>query len=196
MAHAPNALNLMSFKYHNTLWVFCCKYSFTAESTDCINKSSVASKSLPQPHVLKGLVSNCCHIWRFRMILMVKETVHSLRTWAGTWIVIYCCHKYLPWYTQLLCWQFKMMPWHAKSSLHKGPVMRSFGVLFYVSLNKLQKKPLSSWQFETPWRSCSFIVIFSPITHNAHTVSRKGDLYGLLWVKITLGFIFIDVSYM
>ena len=38
--------------------------------------------------------------------------------------------------------------------LHKGPVMRGFGVWYFVSLNKLFKKqPICRW-FETPYYSC------------------------------------------
>ena len=50
-----------------------------------------------------------------------------------------------------------------KDSPHKGPVTRSFGVLFDVRLNKRLRTEWSYWCFETPWHlDVTSQRIFSP----------------------------------
>ena len=53
--------------------------------------------------------------------------------------------------------------WSPLDSPHKGPVTRSFGVLFDVRLNKRLRTEWSYWCFETPWHlNVTSQHIFSP----------------------------------
>ena len=54
-------------------------------------------------------------------------------------------------------------------SLHKGPVMQSFDILFIVSQNKLLNKQLDCQWIEIIWQSCKITVRF--ITN--HTSNHK-----------------------
>ena len=50
-------------------------------------------------------------------------------------------------------------------SPHKDPVMRHFGAIFVVSLNKLFNKQSRYRRFGTPWRACDVTVLIRIITY-------------------------------
>ena len=53
------------------------------------------------------------------------------------------------------CWPFLPV-----DSAHKGPVLRSFDILFVISLKKLLNKQPSFQWFETPWCWCDVTAMF------------------------------------
>ena len=70
------------------------------------------------------------------------------------------CHAYawqvrLLWLDTIDLWPFFL----GKCIGHNGPVMRSFGVSCFVSLDILLDKPSKSLGFETSWRSYDFTLM-------------------------------------